>query len=289
MSSGKRKSVDPLEKAIEAALSPGSFIYYNAAWSFVDNVQSVAADIGKIIHKEPKRAARLYELFIAACHEKADEIDDSNGNFGMLVGDLFCNWIKAHQAANDDPDETANFLLTWMEKELMRYVPVKGKTDWHQKAMEVSEKGDLSAQIELLLNKKEIDRLILRLRRVTDKELEDLSHYRAEPLARKLKRSHPDISARVYRALCIRIVNADWKVVVADVRSRHFRKKAFMSGFEDIVADTPRHVEPPFLERAKTRWPRKLKEPENNTRSILAGFLYINQLSISHKNNHFIH
>ncbi|MFZ0133816.1 MAG: hypothetical protein WAK95_14845, partial [Desulfobacterales bacterium] len=37
----------------------------------------------KIIEKEPQRAAHLYELFIAACHEKAEEIDDSSGNFGQ--------------------------------------------------------------------------------------------------------------------------------------------------------------------------------------------------------------
>jgi hypothetical protein len=171
-------------------------------------------------------------------------------------------------------------------KELMRYVPAKEKPDWHKKAMQASEKGDLTYQIELWLEEKEIDRLVLRLRRATDKELENLSHYRTEQLARKLARSHPDISARVYRALCMRIVNAgkskyydaaldhiehakkcyvkagcnaDWQLVVADVRKRHFRKKGFMSGFEDIVAGTSRHVEPPFLERAKTRWPRKVK------------------------------
>ena len=115
MSPKKRKQKDPLEKAIETALSPGSFISYNAAWSFVDDVQAVADDIGKIIQKEPERAAHLYEIFIAACHEKAEEIDDSSGNFGMLVEDLFLGWIKARQAANDDPDETAKLLLSWME------------------------------------------------------------------------------------------------------------------------------------------------------------------------------
>jgi len=144
--------------------------------------------------------------------------------------------------------------------------------------------GDLSSQIELWLEKREIDRLVSRLRRATDEVLEDLSHYRTEPLAHKLERSHPDISARVYRALCMRIVNAgkskyynvaldniehakkcytkaglnaDWQAVVADVRERHFRKKGFMAGFEDIVSGLPKHVEPPFLERAKARWPRK--------------------------------
>lgn len=65
MSPAKRKQIDSLEKAIEAALSPGCFISYNAAWSFVEDVQGVADDISKIIRKEPERAARLYEIFIA--------------------------------------------------------------------------------------------------------------------------------------------------------------------------------------------------------------------------------
>ena len=61
MSSRKRKKTDPIEQAIETALSPGRFISYNAAWSFVNEVQDVANDIGKIIKQEPKRAAHLYE------------------------------------------------------------------------------------------------------------------------------------------------------------------------------------------------------------------------------------
>ncbi len=445
MNNGKRKQIDPLENAIEASLSPGSFISYNSAWSFVDDVQGVADDIGKIIKKEPDRAASLYETFIAACHEKADEIDDSGGNFGMLVEDLFQGWVKARQGAKHDPDETAKMLLAWMEddpygfcfdldrevgkvldkkgleafihlvrsklepsmikdkkksspsypsrrwggvlktllvsqrnvdayialcqqtelqtkdclaiaklfrtrrrsedalswverglviaqtesrqsynehellqmrrelqaklgrsedalnsawseyeaypstftyNELMRYVPATGKMTWHQKAMEESEKGDLASQIELWVEEKENNRLVSRLDRATDEELEDLSHYLAAPLARKLESSHPGVSARVYRALCMRIVNAgkskyykaaldhiehagkcytkagldaDWWAVVADVRKRHFRKKGFMAGFEDIVSGEAKHVEPPFLDRAKARWPRQPK------------------------------
>jgi len=38
---------------------------------------------------------------------------------------------------------------------------------------------------------------------------------------------------------------------------RNLGKKGFMAGFEDIDAGAPKHVEPPFLERAKARWPRK--------------------------------
>ncbi|MFQ5740375.1 MAG: hypothetical protein ACE5JX_15310 [Acidobacteriota bacterium] len=159
-------------------------------------------------------------------------------------------------------------------KELMRYVPAKEEKAWHEKAMKASEKGDLSSQIELWLEKKEIGRLVTRLRKATDEELDNLSHYKTEPLARKLERSQADIAARLYRALCMRIVNAgknkysdaalnniehakkcyakagledDWRAVVADVRERHYRKKGFMAGFEEIVSDAPRRVEPTFL------------------------------------------
>lgn len=153
-----------------------------------------------------------------------------------------------------------------------------------QKAMDVSEKGDLSSQIELWIENKEIDRLVSRLRKVTDKQLEALSHHQTEPLARKLERSYPDISARVYRALCMRIVNsgkskyysaaleniehakkcyakagldAEWEKVVADIREQHNRKWGFMGGFEDIVFGAPKDLEPSFLDRAKSKWPKK--------------------------------
>ena len=152
--------------------------------------------------------------------------------------------------------------------------------------MEASEKGDLSSQIELWLEKKEIDRLVARLLRATDRELEGLSHYSSGPAARKLDRSHPEVAARIYRAMGMRIVNAgkskyydaaldnlehakkcyvkggivaDWEALVADVRLRHYRKKGFMEGFEQIVSGT-RNAEPTFLERAKRHWPRGEKQ-----------------------------
>lgn len=142
MSTRKRKQNDPLEQAIEAALSPGSFISYKAAWSFVDDVKDVAEEIEKIINKEPERAAHLFATFIAACHEKADEIDDSSGNFGMLVADLFRGWIQARQAANHDPDETAKSLLAWME-----YDPYGFCHDLDREAVKVLDKKGLDAFI----------------------------------------------------------------------------------------------------------------------------------------------
>ncbi len=93
MSPRRRKQIDPLEQAIEAALAPGSFISYKAAWLFVDEAQHVTNDVDKIIGREPERAARLFETFIAACHEKAEDImsdapstaDDEGGLWQVAV------------------------------------------------------------------------------------------------------------------------------------------------------------------------------------------------------------
>ena len=48
MNPTERKQTDPLEQDMERALTPGRFVHYNGAWSFVENVQGVAKDIGEL-------------------------------------------------------------------------------------------------------------------------------------------------------------------------------------------------------------------------------------------------
>jgi hypothetical protein len=355
----KKKQIDPLEQAMEAALEPGRFISYEAAWSFVDTVQGVADKIGKIIKKglaafvrrihakfeaaqaqdeKQKQSSRYYpssrgwgrvlktllvgqrdvDAYIALCKETELEPKDCQAiaemyrhrrrfeeglawvEQGLELADIHRFFAdpslkKLKRTLLADLERPQDALLSaWNEfkehptlftyQELMLYVPKGEKATWHQKAMKALEKGDLSSQIELWLEKKEMDRLLARLRKAKDKELEDLSHYQTEPLARKLERTHPDISARVYHALCMRIVNAgkskyydealdnlkkarkcfakagliaDWEAVVADIRQRHHRKYGFMPGFEDIVSGASRYAEPSFMDRAKARLPEK--------------------------------
>lgn len=111
-SSSKR---DRIEHPIESALNPGVFIVERACFSFVSDLQQVAAKIATLTGTEPSRAVDLYETFLAGCYEKANELDDSSGSFGQFVEDLFCGWIKARQAADADPEETAARLLAWMD------------------------------------------------------------------------------------------------------------------------------------------------------------------------------
>ena len=97
---GKRR--DPLEVTMENLLQPGHFIAWNEGFSFVSELRRVEEEIGKLTGSHPARAVRLYETLVAGCYEKAEEIDDSDGEFGTFAGSLFCGWITARQAADAD-------------------------------------------------------------------------------------------------------------------------------------------------------------------------------------------
>jgi hypothetical protein len=173
---------------------------------------------------------------------------------------------------------------TFSYEDLMRFVPKAERGAWHAKAMDAAGQGDLSSVVELWLKTKEIDRLVERLRKAGDAEIENLSHYTTEPAAKRLGKSHPDVAARLYRAMGMRILNAKkskyyaaalsnleaakrcygragleraWEAVVAQVRKDHQRKMGFLPGFEKLVAGHGPSDEPSFLDRARTRWARR--------------------------------
>ncbi len=115
MSERRRRRVDPVESEIEAALSPGRFIPDRISFTFVNELESVAATIAKLIPSESARAVGLYESFLAGCYEKAEEVDDSSDSFGPFVSELFCGWIRARQAVSADPEVTAARLLQFID------------------------------------------------------------------------------------------------------------------------------------------------------------------------------
>jgi hypothetical protein len=106
---------DPFEREIEQALAPGEFIPDRECHEFVDALREIAARIGLLAQTDSDRAIVLHETFLAACHAKAEELDDSSGSFGQFVVNLFCEWIRARQKAGADADQTAARLLKWMD------------------------------------------------------------------------------------------------------------------------------------------------------------------------------
>jgi hypothetical protein len=165
--------------------------------------------------------------------------------------------------------------------DLMRLAPKKERAAWHAKAMDAATTGELGSAIELFLAAKESDRLLACLRDGTDAELEDVSHYYVEPAAKHLAKVHPEVAAKAYRALGMRILNAKkskyyaaairnfadakacyeragltrrWQALVTEVRAAHSRKQGFMMEFERLVSGEASKPAPSFLERAKSRW-----------------------------------
>ena len=163
---------------------------------------------------------------------------------------------------------------------LMKYVPKGERAKWHVRAMDTSDQADLNFVIELWLTTKEVDRLVGRLQRSTHQDLESISHYATEPAAKKLKRSHPDVAAKVYRALGMRILNSKkskyydaalshfnqarccykkagdeigWQTLVGEVLQIHRRKSAFIPGFEKLIQGKSPLAESSFAERTKRR------------------------------------
>jgi uncharacterized Zn finger protein len=74
--------------------------------------------------------------------------------------------------------------------------------------MTAAVRGDLASLVDLLIRVKETGRLADRLEGVSDRELEQLSHYTTEPAAKALAQSHPAVAAKVFRALCMRTLKA---------------------------------------------------------------------------------
>lgn len=131
---------DPLEIAVEVALQPGRFIGWRSGWEFVSGLEEVSRQLERLIRTRPGRAVLLYETFLAGCYEKAEELDDSSGNFGTFVAGLYCGWIKARQAAKSSADETARLLLDRMEND-----PYAFASSLEQDAVKVMNKDALAA------------------------------------------------------------------------------------------------------------------------------------------------
>jgi hypothetical protein len=166
-------------------------------------------------------------------------------------------------------------------EELVRYIPKAERGAWHEKAMDAAEQGDLDSVIELWLSAKENGRLVERLERTSDTKLESLSHCVTEPAAERLAKTHPGVAAKVFRAMCIRIIDKgkskyysealsnlekakncyqragldpQWQALISEIRQEHSRKSGFMPGFERIVRGAGPSTEPSFLDRARGNW-----------------------------------
>lgn len=102
------------ERMIESALMPDCWVPCSEAVSFVRRLESVAEEIDKLLPTEAALALSLYETFLAGCHYKVEQIDDSDGELGAFVGRLYV----ARQASGAAPIQTARQLVRWMDEDV---------------------------------------------------------------------------------------------------------------------------------------------------------------------------
>lgn len=169
---------------------------------------------------EPARAVALYEAFLAGCYEKAEELDDSSGSFGTFVGELFCGWVKARQAAGASPEDTATRSLGWIEED-----PYGFCFGLEKDLAGVLDKTGLAALVQQV---------------------------RAARASTTKPRSGTSSGAKHCYAKAGR--EPEWEQVVSEVRAIHHHKHGFVAGFERIANGVGPDQEPPFLEWAKARW-----------------------------------
>jgi hypothetical protein len=114
----KAKRTHPLVQVIERFLAPGTFISYGRSWDFVRDLEKVKNQIDALVKAgDARQAVELYELFLAGCYDKANELDDSGGNLGMFFQELFISWIVARQRAGCNPEETVRSVLRWLDSD----------------------------------------------------------------------------------------------------------------------------------------------------------------------------
>lgn len=87
------------QRASGTAVEPGAFIPDRACFLFTGELDGLVSRIATLESTDPARAVPLCEAFLAGCYEEVEEVDASNGRFGETVGELFCAWTAARQAA----------------------------------------------------------------------------------------------------------------------------------------------------------------------------------------------
>lgn len=237
--------------------------------------------IAEVLRGRQRREEALAWVDRGLALERSGRLASSSGRLEDMKRDLLEKLGRGHEALDSAWAQFVAHPSHYTHRELLKYVPKKERATWRKKAMDASEKGELRSVVELWLEVGELERLVGRLRSASNQELEALSHYTTEPAAQRLSKTHPDVAAKLHRAMGLRILNSkkskyyeaalknfaeakrlyskageegEWLALVAQVRRDHARKLGIMDGFERLVAGEGPAAKPSFLDRARARW-----------------------------------
>lgn len=132
------------QKRIESELMLGNFISWREISGFRSSLSALLDELTSYAKEHPNDALPIFEVFIAGCLEKSEEVDDSGDDLGSFLEDLICSWSQCCEAAGISGNEYIKNLTRWMEVEKIGYfydlestvIPSLGKK--YQKALEES-------------------------------------------------------------------------------------------------------------------------------------------------------
>ena len=97
---------------IENSLELGTFINYDEAFSFVDGLEYAKKQLQELFGSNQEQLFELYNVFLAGCFEKAEEIFDDLCSFETFVRNLFPDWVVAAQISMS-PEVLLKRLENW--------------------------------------------------------------------------------------------------------------------------------------------------------------------------------
>lgn len=101
------------EKKIEGTLMLGNFVSWSEVSEFRNELDHLFDELVSFADQRPKDALPIFEIFIAGCLEKGNEIDDSSNDLGSFLDELACAWTQCCEAAGMKGDEYLRKLAHW--------------------------------------------------------------------------------------------------------------------------------------------------------------------------------
>ena len=101
---------------IERCLCCGDLIFEGNEDGFIEGLRSVKKRLdGLVSNGEAAHTVGLYEVFLAGCEEKMNEMSGEGLEMTEFFQDLFVSWIRARQKAGFDSQETVSQVLHMMD------------------------------------------------------------------------------------------------------------------------------------------------------------------------------
>ncbi len=169
----------------------------------------------------------------------------------------------------------------------MKHVPKNARRQWHQKAMAAAAEAQLDDFMGLCIKTKEWEVLAERICAAAHDEIEAVGHYTLENVAKGLARKNVYATAKIYRALGVRIVKKgkskyyhfalthfrksrdlykkcgnieEWDELVEDMKRNHYRKYSFIGDFMEIAEGGAPDKLPSFRQITKKQWAKQISK-----------------------------